>query len=136
MLICAHSRQCLQVTQLTSFTYINSSICTLLQPINPGNFNRQYVDCGYAFNNPNSACLANLANKNVLDLLYNLSIALSFYSGRFNSGSNTDLAFLNLGQDSNDKSHSWCVLEKFLDFYSEFANHRFQNGGPNVQQTI
>ena len=56
-------------------------------------------------------CLAGLASINCLALLYNAKDAASFYSGRWNTGTNPDLAFASVGP--NSRLPDRCVLEKF-----------------------
>jgi len=57
-----------------------------------GDFNCQHVNWGY-----NTTSLGNIQN---LELLYNLKETASFFSRRWNVGTNPDLAFASLGQDS------------------------------------
>ena len=77
-----------------------------------GDFSCQHADWSYASIRPDGVYLVDWANKNGLDLLHNPKDAPSFFSGRWNSGTNPDLPFLSLGRDSN-RSHDKCVLEKF-----------------------
>ena len=56
-------------------------------------------------------CLAGWASINCLALLYNAKDAASFYSGRWNTGTNPDLAFASIGP--NSRLPDRCVLEKF-----------------------
>ena len=56
-------------------------------------------------------CLAGWASINCLALLYNAKDAASFYSGRWNTGTNPDLAFASIGPNSCLLDR--CVLEKF-----------------------
>ena len=58
-----------------------------------GDFNCCHADWGYDDNSPDCECLAGWASINFLALLYNAKDAASFYSGRWNTGTNTDLAF-------------------------------------------
>ena len=59
-----------------------------------------------------SAWLAGWASINCLALLYNAKDAASFYSGRWNTGTNPDLAFASVGPNSRLPDRR--VLEKFL----------------------
>ena len=55
-------------------------------------FNCCNADWGYDDNNPNGECLAGWENINYLALLYTAKDAASFYSARWNTGTNPDLA--------------------------------------------
>ena len=70
-----------------------------------GDFNCRYADWGYDDNSPNGECLAGLASINCLTLLYNAKDAPSFYSGRWNTGTNLDLAFASVGPNN-------CLLDR------------------------
>ena len=59
--------------------------------LNAGDFNRRHVDWGYNDNSPDGECLAGWASICSLALLY--KDVASFYSGRWNTGTNPDLAF-------------------------------------------
>ena len=76
-----------------------------------GDFNCRHADWGYDDNSPDGECLAGWTSINCLALLYNAKDASSFYSGRWNTGTNPDLAFASVGPNSrlSDKR----VLEKF-----------------------
>ena len=58
-----------------------------------GDFNCRHADWGYDDNSLDSECLAGWESINCLTLLYNAKDAASFYSGRWNTGANPDLAF-------------------------------------------
>ena len=58
-----------------------------------GDFNCRDADWGYDSNSPDGDYLAGWASINSLVLLYNVKNAASFYSGRWNTGINLDLAF-------------------------------------------
>ena len=62
-----------------------------------GNFNCRHADWGYDDNSPDGECLAGWASINCLALLYNAKDSASFYSGRWNTGTNPDLAFASVG---------------------------------------
>ena len=64
------------------------------------NFNCRHAYWGYDDNSPDGKCLAGLASINCLALLYNAKNAASFYSGRWNTGTNPDLAFASIGPNS------------------------------------
>ena len=65
-----------------------------------GDFNCHHADWGYNDNSPDGECLADWASINCLALLYNAKNADSFYSGRWNTGTNPDLAFASVGPNS------------------------------------
>ena len=91
-------------------TNIDPNTCTFVHPcLYAGDFNCQHADWGYASNSPDGVYFVDCASKNGVDLLHNPKDAPSFFSGRWNSGTNLALAFLSLRRDSN-RSH---VLEKF-----------------------
>ena len=58
-----------------------------------GDFNCRHADWGYNNNSPDGDYLAGWASINNLVHLYNAKNAASFYSGRWNTGTNLDLAF-------------------------------------------
>ena len=74
-------------------------------------FNCRYADWGYDNNNPEGECLAGWASINCLGLLYNAKDAASFYSDRWNTGTNPDLALASVG--SNSRLPDRRVLDKF-----------------------
>ena len=76
-----------------------------------GDFNCLHADWGYNDNSPDGECLAGWASVNCLSLLYNAKDAASFYSGRWNTGTNPDLAFASVGPNSPLPDRR--VLEKF-----------------------
>ena len=76
-----------------------------------GDFNCRHADWGYDDNSPDGECLAGWASINCLALLYNAKDAASFYSGRWNTGTNPDLAFASV--DPNSRLPDRCVLDKF-----------------------
>ena len=76
-----------------------------------GDFNCRHADWGYDDNSPDGECLAGWASINCLALLYNAKDAVSFYSGRWNTGTNPDLAFASVGPNSRLPDRR--VLEKF-----------------------
>ena len=65
-----------------------------------GDFNCRHADWGYDDNTPDGECLAGWACINCLALLYNAKNAATFYSGRWNTGTNPDLAFASVGPNS------------------------------------
>ena len=67
---------------------------------NAGNFNCRHADWGYDDKSLDDECLAGWASINCLALLYNTKNAASFYSSRWNTGTNPDLAFASLGPNS------------------------------------
>ena len=79
--------------------------------LSAGDFNRRYADWGYDENSPDGECLAGWASINCLALLYNAKDAASFYSGRWNTDTNSDLAFASVGPNSRLPDRR--VLEKF-----------------------
>ena len=75
-----------------------------------GDFNCRHADWGYD-DNSQGDCLAGWASINCLALLYNAKNAASFYSGRWNTGTNPDLAFVSVG--SNSRLPDRRILDKF-----------------------
>ena len=65
-----------------------------------GDFNCRHVNCGYNDNNLDGECLAVWTSTNCLVLPYNAKDTTSFYSGRWNTGINSNLAFVSIGPDS------------------------------------
>ena len=76
-----------------------------------GDFNCRHADWGYDDNSQDGECLAGWASINCLALLYNTKDAASFYSGRWNTGTNPDLAFASFGPNSHLPDRR--VLDKF-----------------------
>ena len=76
-----------------------------------GDFNCRHADWGYDDNSPDGECLAGWASINCLALLYNAKDAASFYSGRWNTGTNPNLAFASVGPNSRLPDRR--VLDKF-----------------------
>ena len=75
-----------------------------------GDFNCRHVDWDYDNNSPDGECLDGWASINCLALLYNAKDAASFYFGRWNTGTNPDLAFASVGPDSRLPDR--CILGK------------------------
>jgi len=65
-----------------------------------GDFNCQHVNWGHNTTSPDGESLDSWATSNNLGLLYNPQETASFFSCRWNVGTNPDLAFASLGQDS------------------------------------
>ena len=61
-----------------------------------GDFNCGHVDWGYYDNNPDDVCFAGWASTNCLALLHNPKDAASFCSGRWNTGTYPNLAFVSV----------------------------------------
>ena len=76
-----------------------------------GNFNCHHADWDYDDNSPDDECLAGWASINCLALLYHAKDTASFYSSHWNTGTNPDLAFANIGPNSRLLDRH--VLEKF-----------------------
>ena len=76
-----------------------------------GDFNCRHANWVYDDNSPDGECLAGWASINCLALLYNAKNDASFYSGRWNTGTNPDLAFASVGPNSRLPDRR--VLEKF-----------------------
>ena len=76
-----------------------------------GEYNSQHVDWGYDASSAGEECLVGWASTNKFALFHNLKDAASFHSGRWNTSTNPDLAFVSIDLDSrlSDKR----VLEKF-----------------------
>ena len=77
-----------------------------------GDFNCSHADWGYDDSSPDGQCLAGWASINCLALLYNANDAASFYSGRWKTGTGTNLIiFASVG--SNSRLSDRRVLENF-----------------------
>ena len=76
-----------------------------------GDSNVQHVDWGYDANSADGECLVFWANTNNLVLLHSPKDAASFHSGRWNTSTNPDLAFVSI--DLNSRLPDRHVLEKF-----------------------
>ena len=76
-----------------------------------GDFNCCHADWDYDDNSPDGVCLAGWASINCLALLYNAKDAASFYSDRWNTGTNPNLAFASIGPNSRLPDRH--ILEKF-----------------------
>ena len=76
-----------------------------------GNFNCRHANWDYDGNSPDGECLAGWASINCLVLLYNAKDTASFYSGRWNTGTNPDLAFASVGPNSHLPHRR--IFEKF-----------------------
>ena len=77
----------------------------------PGDFNCCHAHWSYDDNSPDGECLAGWASINCLVLLYNANDAASFYSSRWNTGTNPDLAFASVAPNSCLPDRR--VLDKF-----------------------
>ena len=91
-----------QVSDLPVFTY---------PCLYAGDFNFPHVDWGYNTNSTDGDCLLAWARSNNLALLHDPKDEPSFHSGRWNTGTNPDLAFTTVGPDSRLPYKR--VLEKF-----------------------
>ena len=76
-----------------------------------GDFNCRHADWGYDDNSPDGECLAGWASINCLALLHNAKDAAGFYSCRWNTGTNPNLAFASIGP--NNRLPDRHVLDKF-----------------------
>ena len=65
-----------------------------------GDINYQHVNWGYNTTSPDSESLDSWAASNNLGRLYNPKETASFFSHHWNVGTNPDLSFTSLGQDS------------------------------------
>jgi len=65
-----------------------------------GDFNCHHVNWGYNTTSPEGESLDSWAASNNLGLLYKPKETVGFFSCRWNVGTNPDLAFASLGQDS------------------------------------
>lgn len=74
-------------------------------------FNCPHVEWGYNNSSVDGECLVAWASSNNLTLLHNPKDEASFHSGRWNTGTNPDLAFTSVGPDSRLPHRR--VLEKF-----------------------
>ena len=70
-----------------------------------------HVDWDYDANSADGECLVGWANTNNLALLHNLKDAANFISGRWNTSTNPNLAFISI--DSDSRLPDRYVLEKF-----------------------
>ena len=75
-------------------------------------FNYRHINWGYDNNCLDGECLAGWANINSVALLCNAKDASSFYSDRWNTGTNPVLDFFSVGSYNRLSDRS--VLEKFL----------------------
>ena len=82
-----------------------------------GDFNCQHTDWGYNSTSPDGECLADWAARSNLALLYNPKDAPSFFSGRWNTGTNPDLAFVSGG------NNSWLLDRRTLEKFPK-SQHR------------
>ena len=80
--------------------------------LHAGDFNCQHVDWNYDDNSADGKCLVGWASTNNLALLHSQKDAPSFYSGRWNTSTNPDFAFVSM--DSYSRLPDKRVLEKFL----------------------
>ena len=94
----------------TRLRSLDLPVFTHLSPY-AGDFNYRHADWGYDDNSPDGECLAGWARIHCLALLYNVKDAASFYSGRWNTGTNPDLAFASIGP--NSRLPDRLVLDKF-----------------------
>ena len=76
-----------------------------------GNFNCRHAEWGYNDNRADGECLAGWARINSLALLCNAKDAARVYSGRWNAGTNPNLAFASSGPNSRFPDRY--VIEKF-----------------------
>jgi len=81
--------------------FTTTTILTFPHPsLYVGDFNCQHVNWGYNTTSPHGESLDSWATSNNLGLLYNPKKTASFFSRRWNVGTNPDLALASLGQDS------------------------------------
>ena len=76
-----------------------------------GDFNCRHADWVYDDSSPDGECLASWSSINCLALLYNAKDAASFYSGGWNTGTNSDLDFASVIPNSRLPDRR--VLKKF-----------------------
>ena len=76
-----------------------------------GDFNCQHVDWGYDTNSADIEYLVGWTNTNNLALLHNPKDVASFHFGRWNTSTNSDLAYISIDSDSCLPDRH--VLEKF-----------------------
>ena len=76
-----------------------------------GDFNSPHTDWGYNSISTDGDCLVAWASINNLVLLHNPKDAATFHSGRWNTGTNPDLAFSSVGPDGRLPDRR--VLENF-----------------------
>ena len=80
-----------------------------------GDFNCQQTDWRYNYTNPDGECLADCSAKEKFFFLYNPKNAPSFSFGRWNTGTNPNLAFVT--EDLNSSQLDRRTLEKFLSLH-------------------
>ena len=76
-----------------------------------GDFNCPHVNWGYSSNSADGECLVAWASLNGLVPLHDPKDMATFHSGRWNTGTNPDLAFVSIGPDSRLPDR--CILDKF-----------------------
>ena len=76
-----------------------------------GDFNCPHVNWGYSSNSTDGECLVAWASLNGLVPLHDPKDTATFHSGRWNTGTNPDLAFVSVGPDSRLPDRR--ILEKF-----------------------
>ena len=76
-----------------------------------GDFNCPHVNWGYSSNSADGECLVAWASLNGLVPLHDPKDMATFHSGRWNIGTNPDLAFVSVGPDSRLPDRR--ILEKF-----------------------
>ena len=141
------------LTNLHRFALQESDLQVFPHPcLYAGDFNCQHVDRSYDTNSADGECLVGCANTNNLALLHNSKDDASFHSGRWNTSTNPDLAFVSI--DPYSPLPDRHVLEKFprsqhrpslllhpslLVLYLNFCNtgflYRHQHFGEKVDPT-
>ena len=82
-----------------------------------GDFNCQHTDWGYSSISPDGESLVDWATQGNLSLLHNPKDAPSFFSGRWSTGTNPDLAFASIG------INNWHLDRQTLDKFPR-SQHR------------
>ena len=101
-----------QRLQATANAIANPGSPSVSSPLSlRGYFNCRHADWDYDDNSPDGECFAGWASINCLALLYNAKDTASFYSGRWNTGTNPDLTFASVGPNSRLPDRR--VLERF-----------------------
>ena len=76
-----------------------------------GDFNCPHVNWGYGTSSADKECLIAWSSLNGLALLHDPKDVATFHSGRWNTGTNPDLAFVSVGPDFRVPNRR--ILEKF-----------------------
>ena len=76
-----------------------------------GDFNCPHVNWGYKTSSADGECLVAWSSLNGIVPFHDPKVVATFHSGRWNTGTNHDLAFVSVGPDSREPNR--CILETF-----------------------